>query len=298
MFIKLNFMKKVVFIVLLFVFIGCKNEETKIIKTDDFELIIAKEQKGLLILFPEGGGSPENIKREFKIVEAAAKKGVSLLMVNFARKLWVEDEDCKNLSALIKSVIKEQKLKTDNIYIGGMSIGGNVTLSLSQYMLKKKMLPIKGVFIVDSPIDLYGLYESSVKDINNKTLSEERLSEPKWIVNYFEESFSKDSLLFNIQKTSPITLKTNNYSNISELKSKKLRFYIEPDIDWYENIRKTDFKSTNAYTIQQLYGLLKESNWDGVELIESKNKGYRSNGDRNPHSWSIINVDNLLNWIL
>lgn len=291
-------MKKVVFIVSLLVFIGCKNEEPKIIKTNDFELIIAKEQNGLLILFPGGGGSPENIKKEFKIVDAAKNKGISLLMVNFARKLWVEDEDCEKLSALINSLIKEQKLKTDNVYMGGMSIGGNVTLSLSQYLLKNNILPIKGAFIVDSPIDLYGLYESSIKDINNKELSEERLSEPKWIVNYFEESFSKDSLLFNIQYTSPITLKTNNYSNISELKSKKLRFYIEPDIDWYENIRKTDFKSTNAYTIQQLYILLKESNWKGVELIESKNKGYRSNGDRNPHSWSIINVDNLLNWIL
>lgn len=291
-------MKKVVFILLLLVFIGCKKEESKIIKTDDFELIIAKEQNGLLILFPGGGGSPENIKREFKIVDAAKKKGISLLMVNFARKLWVEDEDCEKLSILIKSVIKEQNLKTDNVYIGGMSIGGNVTLSLSQHLLKNNILPIKGTFIVDSPIDLFGLYESSIKDINNKELSEERLSEPKWIVNYFEESFSKDSLLFNIQKSSPVTLKTNNYSNISELKNKKLRFYIEPDIDWYENIRKTDFKSTNAYTIQQLYVLLKESNWKALELKESKNKGYRSNGDRNPHSWSIINVDNLLNWIL
>ena len=178
-------MKKVVFILLLLVFIGCKKEESKIIKTDDFELIIAKEQNGLLILFPGGGGSPENIKREFKIVDAAKKKGISLLMVNFARKLWVEDEDCEKLSILIKSVIKEQNLKTDNVYIGGMSIGGNVTLSLSQHLLKNNILPIKGTFIVDSPIDLFGLYESSIKDINNKELSEERLSEPKWIVNYF-----------------------------------------------------------------------------------------------------------------
>lgn len=251
-----------------------------------------------MILFPGGGGSPENIKREFKIVKKAKEKGVSLLLMNFARKLWIDNEDCNILLKQIKTVIKKHNLKTDNIYIGGMSIGGNITLSLSQYLLKNKELNIKGAFIVDSPIDLYALYESSIKDINNKKLSEERLSEPKWIVNYFEESFSKDSLLFNIQKSSPITLKTNNYSNISELESKKIRFYIEPDIDWYENIRKTNFKSTNAYTIQQLYDLLKKANWRTIELIESENKGYRENGERNPHSWSIVSVDNLLDWIL
>ena len=43
-----------------------------------------------------------------------------------------------------------------------MSIGGTVALTLSDY-LSKTNSPIKpnGVFVVDSPIDLYALYESS-----------------------------------------------------------------------------------------------------------------------------------------
>ena len=31
--------------------------------------------------------------------------------------------------------------------------------------MKKRIVDVKETFIVDSPIDLFGLYESSVKDI-------------------------------------------------------------------------------------------------------------------------------------
>ena len=61
-------MKKMIVIVIAVFIVGCKSEklknDSKIIKTDTYELIPSKSQKGLLILFPGGGGNPENIKRE------------------------------------------------------------------------------------------------------------------------------------------------------------------------------------------------------------------------------------------
>ncbi len=296
-------MKKIVIlIIILQLLISCKKEVTNVvfenIKTDEFELLVSKQQKGLLILFPGGGGSAENIKKEFNIVQKAKEKGVSLLLLNFARKLWIENEDSEKLTTLILETIKKNNLKTNNIYIGGMSIGGNVALTLSDYLLKNKIVAVKGTFIVDSPIDLFGLYESSVKDIQRKDFSEERLAEPKWIVSYFEERFTKDSLLNNIQQVSPFTYKTSNFNNIYNLKKTKLRLYTEPDERWWKEVRKTDYESTNAYRIRKLNNLLVADNWRKVTLIETNNKGYRANGDRNPHSWSIVNVDDLLDWIL
>ncbi|WP_275314685.1 hypothetical protein [Tenacibaculum bernardetii] len=294
--------KRIVLIVCLLLLISCKKEVANVafknIKTDEFELLVSKQQKGLLILFPGGGGSAENIKKEFDIVQKANEKGVSLLLINFARKLWIEKEDSAKLTALILETIKKNNLKTDNIYIGGMSIGGNVALTLSDYLLKNKIVAVKGTFIVDSPIDLFGLYESSVKDIQQKDFSEERLAEPKWIVSFFEERFTKDSLLSNIQQVSPFTYKTENFNNIYSLKKAKLRLYTEPDERWWKEVRKTDYESTNAYRIRKLNDLLVANSWKKVTLIETNNKGYRANGKRNPHSWSIVHVDDLLEWIL
>ena len=126
------------------------------------------------------------------------------------------------------------------------------------------------------------------KDITRKDFTEERLSEPKWIINYFEEQFGgKDSLLTNVQKVSPLTLATKNIDNIKNLKNKKLRFYTEPDTLWLKENRQTDFENSNAYTLQKTKELLSNYNWKNIELIQTKNKGFRINGERNPHSWSF-----------
>ena len=103
-------------------------------------------------------------------------------------------------------------------------------------------------------------------------------------------------MLQNIQKVSPFTL-TYRFTSVPNLKNSKIRFYTEPDSLWWKENRQTDFESTNAYTIQQIGKDLRTQNWNQFELIETENKGYRANGDRHPHSWSIVNARNLMEWI-
>ena len=53
----------------------------------------------------------------------------------------------------------------------------------------------------------------------------------------------------------------------------------------------------NAYYIKKLSEDLKNSGFSKVEYIPTENKGYRHNGDRPPHSWSIIDKNGLMEWI-
>jgi len=275
------------------------NTSTSII-TNDYELIIAKEQKGLLIIFPGAGATSKETKEEFNIVKPALKNGISILLMNYRSRLWIEDPACKKLEKQLNDIINTHHLKLNNLYIGGISIGGNTTLILSDYLIESnsKINP-KGVFIVDSPLDLYGLYESSIKDINREDFSEKRLAEPKEIIQFFESEFGENKMLLtNIQKISPYTFKTNSIQNIINLKNIKTRFYTEPDKQWWKTVRQTDYESTNAYYINKLTKQLQNEDWNYTEYITTTNKGYRANGERNPHSWSIIDVPNLLDWIL
>lgn len=298
--------KKLLAIILLLV--SCKNDivtskaisNPKIIITKDYELYIPQEQDAVLILFGGGGATAKDTENEFKITQPALQNNVAVLLMNFNRRLWIEDKDSKALTQLLNDNFKKHNLNTKNVVIGGMSIGGNVALTLTNYLLKNNTLyKPTGVFIVDSPIDLYGLYQSSIKDIKNPNFSEERLAEPKFIVNYFNDEFGgADNIFTNIQKVSPFTLKTQNITNIKNLKDIQFNLYIEPDKIWWKDVRNTDFESTNAYSIQQLYKVLKINNWNNVNLIETKNKGYRANGERHPHSWSIVDKNKLMTWIL
>ncbi len=278
-----------------------KTIETTNLETEKvpYNVVKTNNAKSLLILFPGGGSTSKETKQVFKITKPATENGISILFMDFNRHLWLENEDCMQLTNQIENAIKKHHLNIDNVFIGGISIGGNVSLTLTNYLLKTKhKINPKGVFVVDSPIDLYALYKSSMKDVAQKGFSEERLAEPKGIIAYFESRFGgKDSLLTNIQKVSPYTFKTKNRYNIHQIQNIKSRIYIEPDTLWYKEVRQTDFESTNAYALQRMYQNLKENNWTNIELITTKNKGFRLNGKRNPHSWSIVSVEELIQWI-
>lgn len=266
----------------------------------DYELAYAPQDSVLLILFPGGGTNAEYTKKEFNILDKAAASGISVLLMNFNRHLWIENEEMVYLTELITRVVKQYNLNKENIYIGGMSIGGNVSLSMTDYLIKtKSILAPQGAFVIDSPIALYSLYESALKDTKRSDFSDQRRAEPEWIVSYFEEQLGgKEDLLAAVEKVGPVTLKTENIDNIQHLKDIKLRLYTEPDSIWWQENRQTDFENTNAFALRRITDMLKGKGWEKISLIETKNKGYRSNGDRHPHSWSIVDVEEFVGWVL
>ena len=59
-----------------------------------------------------------------------------------------------------------------------------------------------------------------------------------------------------------------------------------------------DYDQMNAYYIKRLSESLKKSGFSRVEYIPTENKGYRANGERHPHSWSIVDKKELIKWIM
>lgn len=297
-------MKKIYFVLFLAILASChrnqkieEHNEVEIKITDNYELHELKNSDYLLVLFPGGGSTASDTKKEFEILTEASKQNVSVLLMNFNRHIWIDENTTKQLAEDFNAILSENKLNHKNIYIGGMSIGGNVAITLSDVLVKEKTIDIKGVFIVDSPIDLYALYESSINDLKRPELDAERKSEPQFIVDYFRENFGDDDNFYsNIQKVSPFMLKTKNI-NVNNLKNTRLRFYTEPDENWWKENRQTAYENTNAYQIQQIAHQLKAENWNNFQLIETENKGYRANGERHPHSWSIVDAKELISWM-
>ena len=274
--------------------------ENKTIITDNYELTLPPEQKYLLILFPCFPCDSEATKTEFDIIKKATEKGIAILMMNFNRHLWLSEIEKNELENLITKVSKQYNLNTENTFIGGFSGGGNVSLLLTNYLkLANSTIQPKGVFIVDSPIDLLGLYENAIDNIE-KNYSEVAVEESKWIASTFEKEFGiGDSSSNHYEEKSPYISKTHSLTNLNTLEDVKIRFYSEPDTLWWKENRHTEYKGTNAYYIEQLTtDLTKKYGNDAVEYIKTQNKGYRSNGERHPHSWSIVDKEGLINWIL
>lgn len=85
--------------------------------------------------------------------------------------------------------------------------------------------------------------------------------------------------------------------NVAHLRDVKLRFYTEPDTVWWKQNRQNEYEDMNACFIKHLADDLSEEFGDNVAYIATENRGYRSNGERHPHSWSIVDVADLMRWI-
>jgi hypothetical protein len=267
--------------------------------SEHYELLLPKgEVKQVLILFPGYGENPEDIKTEFNIVEPAISQGIGIAFMKFNRHLWLSKQEKIHLSTLLEQMLKENALKDKSIYIGGFSSGGNVALLVSNHLMKQeKGIKLKGVFIIDSPVDLLGLYENSKKNIA-RNVSQVSVEESKMVVNLFESTFGKpEQVLDQYEEHGVYTQKTHNTNNLSSLKDVKIRLYTEPDTLWWKQNRGYAYQEMNAYFIKSLSEELSQKIGNKVEYIPTQNRGYRSNGDRHPHSWSIVEVDELLQWI-
>jgi len=302
-------MKKYI-IILVLIAIYCKGQSEKnnqtekpkseIIKTSEFKLIKVENQKGLLILFPCFPCDAENTLSEFKIEEISVKNGFSVLAMNLNQHLYLNQKEKQELAEQLTNIVLEQNLSKKNIFIGGFSSGGNVSLLISDYLVKNEsqILP-KGVFIVDSPIDFIGLYKTAEKNLK-LNFSELSVQESTWIKNMFDKEFGNPTNgIINYEQNSPYTFETQNIDNLKGLEKLKIRFYTEPDKKWWSENRKNDFEDLNAFYIQKLSEKLKtEFGKNNIELINTENRGYRVNGERHPHSWSIVNEKDLISWML
>lgn len=294
-------MKRIVLLILLVIMTSCKSKSFQYIETieSDYELYQVKNEKATLVLLPCFPCNAELTKEEFLIIDEATKNGINVLLLNYNQKLYLKENELKDLSILYNSIFEKNKITSDKIYIGGFSSGGNISLLLSNYLVQinNKYKP-EGVFIVDSPIDILGLYEVAQKNIKSN-LSDESVQESKWIIETFSNNLGKPNESINLyNKYSPFTLKSSNIENLRNLKDLKIRFYIEPDLKWWKENRNNNPEDLNAFFIERLYEELKKKDFSKMELIKTQNKGFRADGTRHPHSWSIVDKDKLINWVL
>lgn len=278
-----------------------KNNKYEQITNEAYELHKPfSEPVAVLVLFGGYPESAEDIKREFQISDKATAEEIAIIYANFNRKLWFEDNELNELALFIKEIFSENKLPHDNIYLGGFSSGGDVSLLVGDFLSENKKIGLepKGIFIIDSPIDLAQLYFSSEKNLVSN-FSEPSIQESTWIINELGNRFGNPNKDINAyEKHSVFTLQTENIDNVKNLKNTKIRMYTEPDTLWWKKNRMVDYEQTNAYLIREMSQILKDSGFTNVEYIPTENRGFRTNGERHPHSWSIVEKDDLINWIL
>lgn len=207
-----------------------------------------------------------------------------------------------SIDKMIKEVITQYKVPKNKVVIGGMSAAGTGTIRYVEYCFSKnKTEGIKpvGVFAVDPPLDYERLWNEAENAVY-RNFNEDAVDEGKILMKILKEKLhgTPKTNIVSYRLKSPFCYSAINGGNAFLLNNIAVRLYTEPDITWWINNRRKDYYDINAIDNASLINQLKLNGNENAELMTSVNKGYREDGQRHPHSWRILNEDELLIWCL
>ena len=233
----------------------------------------------------------------------ALENGYAILYTvssDFFPELCYSDSSTRLLDEIINEALIKNKLPSDNIFIGGISASGTRALRYTQFCEQGKSkfgIKIKGVFSVDSPLDLERFCYSAK---NNKRNFKAGML---WEANLMNKVFPKklgpiESKTENYRKHSVFSYKDSTGGNAKYLLNVPTLFFHEPDIEWWIKERGAHYYDINSFDIAGLVNWLTVNGGTKVEQVITTNKGFDREGNRKCHSWTIVDEEYLINWIV
>jgi hypothetical protein len=244
-------------------------------------------------------------KSPYRLHNLAAANGIMTIYTvssTYFPELYYDDSGPAILDEIIHEVLEENTISKENLFVGGISASGTRALRYAQYCEQEKSKynhKVKGVFAVDSPLDLERFYNSS-KRILARNLKNGSLEEAKLITTRFNEKMkgSPTEVPENYIAASVFSYSDLKGGNAVHYTQLSIRLYHEPDIDWWMENRGDSYYEINSVDIAGFANELRIQGNKNVELITTTGKGFSRSGERKPHSWSIVDEEDLMHWIV
>lgn len=268
-----------------------------------YEKLVPKGRpEGVLVILPGGGESVEDVKKQISLHTLAVQKNLLVLIPCLNWGTTKREPEIQFLDTMFKQVIETHQVPKDKVVMGGFSNGGMIALTYAQKANREKgstLIIPKAVFGVDPPLDYAHLWNHCVKDIE-RNVSEVAVAEGKWIIDSYTKDFggSPEAFRENYVKHSIFSYSEKDGGNAKYLVNTPVLLYTEPDIRWQMENRRRDYYDLNCVDIAAMINFLQIQGNKDAEMVVTTNKGIRLNGARHPHSWSIMDSQHALNWIL
>ena len=255
---------------------------------------------GVLVLLAGFGQRAEDTPPETKLHNVAYANGILTVFYAGGNKLYADSITQVKLTKVINDVIKRYKVNNNTFVLGGYSAGGMIAMRYTELCNEfpdKFPIKPKGVFTVDSPIDIFTIYEQLEESVKNN-YSELAVEEATRAIGHIKNDFGIPRE--NVSTYAKLTAFSMNkaYSqNEKYLKDCAVRTYHDVDIAWRIINRNQTVHGSNYEVTAELINRLVLMGNDKAEFMQSFQTGYRANGFRHPHSWSIVNEVELIQWM-
>lgn len=241
---------------------------------------------------------------EFSIIKPALENNMAVLFVSTGKviEFLFTNQDIKIVDDIIGNALNTYKLIDKPKFLAGMSLGGTMALRYAEYCFKGKSnynITPHAIAICDSPLDMVRMWHEQEQAIKND-FHPNAVGEAKWVLHHLKTHLggTPDEALESYINYSPFV-----YSNEEKIKTQlfahiPIRMYHEPDIDWWITNRAKDYNTINSVDLAGFYNYLQLAGNKDVELITSYSKRRDYDSGASPHTWTIVDDEELINWLL
>jgi len=259
---------------------------------------------GYMFLIPGAFQKPLDVLRQTELPKYAAQQGILTIIPTLKTgisSICIDSASQASLLEILIDVTSRHKLIGTRFYLGGFSIGGTCALKYAELALTRNFsIKPSAVFAIDSPLDFERMYNTTLREKRLPNRSKDAAEEGDYMLKRFITLFggTPSQALINYRKLSPYSYNDTTQQAIKPLVNLPIRLYTEPDVLWWLN-DGSDYSGMNSFDFAALTNELKRMGSTKITLITTDNKGYRKPGNkRHPHSWSIAEPNDLVNWLL
>jgi acetyl esterase/lipase len=284
--------------------------------TDLFYYLLLPHQavKATLVLFPSTGETAENVISCNKtLIQLAYTKNIATVVVsaNYNKSLESDSQAMLFFESVFTALISKYNLPGNKFVLCGLSLGGGNALQYTEMSRDSKYhtyLKPMAVIGVDPPVDMIDLYNNAIQQIaefekEGGTLSESKktaLDENRFLIDYFHKLYGGPPEQYPQKyiEGSQFSRNQDDGGNAKHLIQVPVRLYCDPDILWQLKYKERDYYHMNAANLSAMINFLMKRGNKQAELIPAIGKGFRVDGTRHPHSWSIVDAAGCVGWII
>jgi hypothetical protein len=321
----LSVFRSIVFLCLVFISLNVK-AQSRIVKhytqrvdtidlSDDNYILRGKE--GFTAFLPEKGrplgsivffmGQTVDVDSkidEMLLIPPAMKKSIAVIFITSGNYLdfYFDERDLEKIDSTVNDFLKRTHVPKDKLMFAGLSLAGTRAMKYAihceQNKSKFKIHP-KALLLCDSPLDMIRFWEENSRAIvnNNDTSSKNTglLITQYLLIGLQGTPENKRDKFINY---SPFCYSDSAGGNAKYLNKISVRAYHEPDINWNLENRGKDYYGMNSFDMAGLINQLKHSGNPDAELITTNNNRKKWPNNGSPHTWLIVDNNELVDWFV
>lgn len=251
-----------------------------------------------MVLIPGFGESPADVLAATSLPRDAAQAHIAVFIPTLQDGIETysfapEGQAC--LDRMTQDIKERFNLQDKPFVVGGFSMGGSAAVKFAERAMPQPVC----IFAIDSPLDFERFYYAQQRDVEvyRKGLDEGDSIYVKLLNDIVGIMGSTPQVnIESYHQLSPYSLSDTSHQAIRALKDVPVRVYIEPAEQWWLDNRQTDVLGLNVLDATAMINDLRLLGNKRAELIVTRDKGRR--GEKyHPHSWTIVDNKELIEWI-